>query len=148
MDAIRGFPKTVTLDLPGIGHILFCHATPRDENEIFTVRTTEAKLAPAFEGVEADLVVCGHTHMQFDKHWGPHRVVNAGSVGSPFGQPGAYWLLLDGEVKLRKTTYNLEGSAARVRSTSYPLAAEFAESSILSCRSEDEMLELFSSLGL
>ena len=42
----------------------------------------------------APLVVCGHTHMQFDRKVGATRVVNAGSVGMPFGEPGAYWLLL------------------------------------------------------
>ena len=32
--------------------------------------------------------------MQFDRMVGKTRVLNAGSVGMPFGEPGAYWLLL------------------------------------------------------
>jgi predicted phosphodiesterase len=43
-----------------------------------------------FEHVRAHVVVCGHTHMQFDRWVGDARVVNAGSVGMPFGEPGAY----------------------------------------------------------
>jgi len=35
--------------------------------------------------VAADVVVCGHTHMQLDRRVGGVRVVNAGSVGMPFG---------------------------------------------------------------
>jgi predicted phosphodiesterase len=64
-----------------LGEVLFCHATPRDENESFTRLTPESGLLPIFEGLNASVVVCGHTHMQFDRMIGSTRVVNAGSVG-------------------------------------------------------------------
>jgi predicted phosphodiesterase len=60
-------PMTVTLTVAGIGDVLFCHATPRSDDELFTVQSTDEQLAPMFDGVTAPLVVCGHTHMQFDR---------------------------------------------------------------------------------
>src|ERR1700730_1351231 len=50
----------------------------------------------------SDLAVCGHTHMQFDRRIGDVRVVNAGSVGMPYAEPGAYRLLLGPGVEFRR----------------------------------------------
>ena len=95
-------------------------------------------------GIDANLVICGHTHMQFDRTVGKTRVVNAGSVGMPFGEPGAYWLLLENDVELRYTHYDLEEAARVVCETTYPQAQEFAQRNILNPPSEAEMLEAFS----
>jgi diadenosine tetraphosphatase ApaH/serine/threonine PP2A family protein phosphatase len=140
---LAGWPATLRVEIPGLGETLFCHATPRSDTEIFTRLTPEDRLAPVFAGVDAPLVVCGHTHMQFDRKVGAIRVVNAGSVGMPFGRPGADWLLLGPGVELRHTTYDLLRAAGRIRATSYPEAREFADRDILSPRSESETLELF-----
>ena len=78
----------------GLGEVLFCHATPRDDNEIFTRLTPADRLRPLLADVDATVVVCGHTHMPFDRMVGNTRMVNAGSVGMPFGDAGADWLLL------------------------------------------------------
>ena len=83
-------------------------------------------LAQFFKGLGADVVVCGHTHMQFDRMIGQTRVVNAGSVGMPFGAPGADWLLLGPGIELRHTNYDLAKAAQRIRATDYPEAEEFA----------------------
>ena len=96
-EVLASWPLTTTLSIDGLGTVLFCHATPRNEIEIFTRLTPEERLLPVFAGVDASLVVCGHTHMQFDRMVGPLRVVNAGSVGMPFGTTGADWLLLGPE---------------------------------------------------
>jgi diadenosine tetraphosphatase ApaH/serine/threonine PP2A family protein phosphatase len=131
-----------------LGEVLFCHATPRNDTEIFTRSTGEDRLAPVFAGVDAAVVVCGHTHMQFDRAVGALRVVNAGSVGMPFAAPGAYWLLLGPEVELRHTPYDLEAAARRIRGTSYPQAEDFAARNVLRPPSADEMLERFSAAEL
>jgi diadenosine tetraphosphatase ApaH/serine/threonine PP2A family protein phosphatase len=89
--------------IPELGEVLFCHATPRNENECFTRLTPEHRLRSVFEALNVPVVVCGHTHMQFDQMIGRTRVVNAGSVGMPFGEPGADWLLLGPDVELRHT---------------------------------------------
>jgi predicted phosphodiesterase len=138
------WPPTLRLTIAGLGDVLFCHATPRNDTEIFTRLTPDARIAAAFAGVDAPLVICGHTHMQFDRMVGWIRVVNAGSVGMPFGEPGAYWLLLGPDVQFRHTTYDLAAAADRIRGTSYPQAAEFATRDILKPRSEREMLDAFS----
>ncbi|HEX5424492.1 MAG TPA: metallophosphoesterase family protein [Candidatus Acidoferrales bacterium] len=140
---MSGWPKTASVDAAGIGEVLFCHATPRDENEIFTRITPEEQLAPLFGDTAARLVVCGHTHMQFDRMVGSTRVVNAGSVGMPFGEPGAYWLLLGQDVQLRRTAYDLDRAAERIRATSYPGAAEFAANNVLHPPSDQQMLDIF-----
>ena len=93
---VAGWPATVRLTLGGLGGVLFCHATPGSDTEVFTRLTAEARLQRLFGGVDAAVVVCGHTHMAFDRSVAGVRIVNAGSVGMPYGQPGAHWLLLDG----------------------------------------------------
>jgi putative phosphoesterase len=89
-----------------IGRVLFCHATPRNDVDIFTERTPEERIAPLFAGVDADVVVCGHTHMQFDRTIAGKRVLNSGSVGMPYeDEPGAYWTL---DLEHRRTEYQLD----------------------------------------
>jgi len=99
---LRSLPLAETID-----RVLFCHATPRDDEEIFTRVSPEESWREALDGVDADIVVCGHTHIQFDRPIGDIRVVNAGSVGMPYErEAGAYWALLDGnDVELRRTEY-------------------------------------------
>ena len=94
------------------GDVLFCHATPRNDVDVFTERTPEERIAFLFEDVDAGTIVCGHTHMQFDRRIGGKRVVNSGSVGSPYEDaPGAYWML---DLEHRRTDY--EGAPAPVLS--------------------------------
>jgi len=137
------WPKTLTLAVPGVGDVLFCHGTHRDENEIFTRRTSEDRLLPVFGALGAQVVICGHTHMQFDRMIGKTRVINAGSVGMPFGEPGAYWLLLGSELQHRRTPYDLAKAADRIRATNYPGAEEFAARYVLAPPSEESMLDLY-----
>jgi predicted phosphodiesterase len=134
-------PKTRRMEIEGVGEVLFCHATPRSDTEVFTRLTPEDRLLPIFAGINVPLVVCGHTHMQFDRTIGKVRVVNAGSVGMPFGQPGAWWLLLGPHVQLRHTPYDLTKAAARIRETNYPQAQDFAAHNVLQPPSEEETLE-------
>jgi putative phosphoesterase len=140
---LASWPQTLRVDIRGLGEVLFCHATPRNDNEIFTRLTSEDRLLPVFEGLNVPVVVCGHTHMQFDRTIGGIRVVNAGSVGMPFGDPGAYWLLLGPDVQLRKTPYDLAKAAERIRETTYPQAHDFAARNVLQPPSERETLEAF-----
>lgn len=145
---LADWPATLRLTIDGVGDVLFCHATPRDDNEIFTKQTPEERLAPVFAGLDVALVVCGHTHMQFDRMVGSIRVVNAGSVGSSFAGPGAYWLLLGPTVELRQTPYDLERAAERIRASPYPLAQEFAEENVLHPPSAQETLQKLSGAEL
>ncbi len=142
-ELLASWAKTLRVEVDGLGEVLFCHATPRDDNEIFTRLTPEERLLPIFENPGVSLVVCGHTHMQFDRMIGSIRVVNAGSVGMPFGEPGADWLLLDADVQLRHTPYDLTKAAGRIRETNYPQAQDFATHYILQPPAAEKMLEAF-----
>src|SRR5213079_681689 len=145
---LASWPKTLQLEIDGLGQVLFCHSTPRSETEVFTPLTSEDRLLPIFQGLNAPVVVCGHTHMQFDRMIGRTRVVNAGSVGMPFGEPGAYWLLLGPDVLLRHTRYDVAKAAKRIRVTNYPEAQDFASHNVLQPPSEKEMLEVFAKAEL
>jgi putative phosphoesterase len=104
-----------------IGDVLYCHASPRNDVDIFTERTPEERIAPLFEGLDAPTVVCGHTHTQYERTVAGVRVVNAGSVGMPYEEePGAYWLL---DLLHRRTAY--EG--AELKATREEAVAEFTE---------------------
>lgn len=142
---VASWPKTVTLHIPPLGTVLFCHATPRNDDEIFNVRTDEARLLPVFEVSKADVVVCGHTHMQFDRMIGKTRVVNAGSIGMPFGPPGAEWLLLGPGVELRHANYDRNDARRRISGTGFPNASEF---DMLNPPAAEKMLELYSKAEL
>ena len=140
---LASWPLTLRLPVRGLGDVLFCHATPRNDMEIFTRLTSEDRLLPIFGTLDVPLSVCGHTHMQFDRTVGLVRVVNAGSVGMPFGEPGAYWLLLGPGVELRRTSYDLAAAAARIRATAYPKADEFAARNVMEPPSDRDMLDAF-----
>ena len=140
---ISSWPATISVPISDSTDVLLCHATPRNDVEVFTKLTPEEVLQPVFEFTRESVVVCGHTHMQFDRVIGQHRVVNAGSVGMPFGEPGAYWLLIDSELSHRKTEYDMHAAAERVQRTNYPLAKDFAERNIQNPPTEADVLELF-----
>jgi predicted phosphodiesterase len=127
-----------------LGGILFCHATPRNDTEIFTRLTSADRLVPIFEGIAESLVVCGHTHMQFDRHVAGLRVVNAGSVGMPFGEPGANWLVLGPDVEFRHTSYDRVRAADHIMKTAYPQAAEFAARNVVDPPSVASILQIYS----
>ena len=146
--AMAQWQAQLEIEVESLGKVLFCHATPRNDTEIFTRNTSEARLLPAFAGVRADIVVCGHTHMQLDRAVGSARVVNAGSVGMPFGEPGAYWLELGPELRLRRTHYDLAAAAERIRATAYPHADQFAQRNVLQPPSEQQILDAYANAEL
>jgi putative phosphoesterase len=130
VEFLYGLPERVELDLPGLGHVLFCHATPQNDLDMVTPLTPDERLRRILEGVGADVVVAGHTHVRDDRSVGDVRWVNAGSVGMPYeDEPGAYWALLGPDVELRRTAYD----ATRLGGYEYPQAsrreaAEYFES--------------------
>ena len=46
VDFLYGLPERVELDLPGLGHVLFCHATPQNDVDMVTPLTPDARLRP------------------------------------------------------------------------------------------------------
>ncbi len=119
---VARWPMTIELDVDGLGRVLFCHATSRSDDEIVTRLTPDEAVAEAIAGAVADVVVCGHTHVQVDRAIpGVPRLVNAGSVGLPCeGKPGAFWALLGGGVQLRTTLYPVDSALGRLADTGFP----------------------------
>ena len=145
---MSSWPLMQTIERDAGGDVCFCHATSRNDFEIFTSQTPDEIVRPMFAGIKTPLMVCGHTHMQFDRRLDQLRLLNAGSVGMPFAEPGAYWLLLGPEPELKRTAYDLDAAAARIRATSYPQAEEFAATNVLQPPSSEAMLAMFTSASL
>ena len=100
-----------TIELDGSRRVVFCHGSPRSDDEILTRITPDEVVDEACGG--AQIVVCGHTHVQYDRSRRRSRVVNAGSVGMPYeGRTGAYWALLGPDVELVSTDYDVEAAVA------------------------------------
>ncbi len=121
--AVATWPLTIDMEIDGLGRVLFCHAIPKSDEPIFTRITPEREVIELFGSIEADVVVCGHTHVQFDRRLeNGVRIVNAGSVGMPYqGRRGAFWALLGPDVALRHTEYDVEAGLASVRAAGAPL---------------------------
>jgi predicted phosphodiesterase len=146
---LRGLPHPLSLEVEGLGEVLFCHGSPRSDEEILTAITPPKRLDPIFDGVTQDVVVCGHTHAQFDRLVGDRRLVNAGSVGMAYeGEPGiAAWALLGPTVALRRTPYDVEATVALVRETGFPDAEELVSEVLLHPPSAEEVTAHFESLA-
>jgi putative phosphoesterase len=115
------FEETVTVDVLGLGRVLFCHGSPRRDDEIVTSVTSEQRLAGIVADVDAPVVVCGHTHRQFVHELPGITVVNAGSVGLPYeGDAAAFWLLLSSRIALRRSGYDVQDALARFRAAGFP----------------------------
>ena len=109
----------LTLELDGV---LFCHASPRRDDEMLTRLSATERWEDALAGAGAALVVGGHTHQQDDRRVAGVRFVNAGSVGLPYeGDGAARWLwIADGEPELRRTAYDAAGAGRRMLAAGWP----------------------------
>jgi diadenosine tetraphosphatase ApaH/serine/threonine PP2A family protein phosphatase len=146
---LGNLPLALSLDVDGLGGTCFCHATPRDDEEIFTERDPDDVVAGMLAGTEEATVVCGHTHMQVDRRVGRWRIVNAGSVGMPYEHdPGARWALLGPDVELRRTEYDREDAARRLRETAGGRSEESSViETILRPPPREEVLDFFQQLA-
>ena len=144
---LEGLPHPVTLELAGFGPVLFCHGSPRDDDEVVLVDTRSERWAEAFAGLpdEVQTVVCGHTHMPFVRLVDRRLVINPGSVGMPYGRSGGNWALLDdGAVSLHRTLVDVEDAIEQVvAGSTYPERRAWAEYFIRATASDTEALAVF-----
>lgn len=145
LDALSRLPQTARVSVDGLGDVLVCHGSPRSDTEIVTLVTPDERLAAILEGVEEPLVLAGHTHSRLDRRVGGTRFVNPGSVGMPYEREhGAYWALVGADgVDFRRTAYDVEAAAARIRASGMPGADEFAREYVLTLHSPDETAPYF-----
>lgn len=145
---LADLPHPLVLDVAGFGPVLFCHGSPRDDDEVVLVDTRMQRWKEVLSAVgeEISTVCCGHTHMPFTRlAWG-RLVVNPGSVGMPYGRRGAHWALLDrdGGVQLRRTEFDYAAACASIAGgSSYPDAGEWADYFVQGRASDDEVLQAF-----
>jgi predicted phosphodiesterase len=136
-----------TLDVEGFGPTVFCHGTPRDDEEVVLVDSSLDRWAEVFGRLDdaVQTVVCGHTHMPFQRLVDRRLVVNPGSVGMPYGRPGPHWALLrDGSVQLRHTRVNLDATADQiVEASSYPNIREWVDFFVRRAASDVEAITVF-----
>lgn len=146
--AVSGWPLTVDLVVEGLGRAFVCHSTPTSDEYIYTQMTPDDDLARLFATVDADVVVCGHTHIQYDRTLSNGlRIVNPGSVGMPYeGKRGAFWALIGPDVRLRRTEYDVEAAAAAMRATGAPEVEEQLIRYLLEPPDPTETTEYFESL--
>jgi putative phosphoesterase len=141
VELLAGLPTTVT-----IGDTLFCHATPRDDEEMVLVDSPISRWADVLSGVPKEIrtIVCGHTHMPFARQVDRRLVVNAGSVGMPYGAPGASWALLTSSgVQLRRTALHSTAADQLAEHSSYPGIESWLDEYVRSNYSDTEALEAF-----
>jgi predicted phosphodiesterase len=129
---LRSRPATFAAD-----GILFCHGSPQRDTDEITVATPRERIAAWCAGVKQTTVVCGHTHSQFDRQVERWHIVNPGSVGHPFGNPGAYWAMLDPDVEFRFTPYDVQNTAERILATGYPNGERMAAQIVSRSTAED-----------
>ena len=147
-DFLATFDEHAEFDILGLGTTLFCHGSPRSDEEIITSVTPESRLRTLLNDVAQEAVVCGHTHMQFDRNVIGKHLINAGSVGMPYeGQPGAYWVLLGPGVTFQRTTYDLDRAAEQIRATNYPGAEEFVRENVLASPTTSEVTAIFEKMA-
>jgi predicted phosphodiesterase len=144
-DALAAFEPVVRLDVTGLGATLFCHGSPRSDTEMITALTGEERLAPMLADVAEAVVVCGHTHRQFDLAAHGRRVLNAGSVGMPYeGEAAAFWLMLGTDAQLRRTDYDVPAALARLRASGFPDVDEaMLRDSLITPADPDEVAAFF-----
>ena len=143
-DMLAALSVHLTFRIEDLGEIFFCHATPDSDERLFTSLTPEKHLNNLFADIKQRTVVCGHTHIQFDRQVGELKIINAGSVGMPFAdQPGAYWLLLGPEgYEFRCTKYDVLAATQELTTHGNVFAREFVENHVFKTPAAAVMAEM------
>jgi predicted phosphodiesterase len=144
-DFLASLGPPFVLDIDELGETLFCHGSPRSDTERITTATPDARLQRILEGVGESVIVCGHTHRQFDRRIDGWRVVNAGAVGLPYeGRAAAFWALLGPQVELRWTDYEVDQAREIFRAAGMPDYVELEmRLSLFDPADPDEVAEYF-----
>lgn len=139
------------LDVDGLGPVVFCHGSPRRDDEIVLVDSPLSRWQAAFSSLPAhhQTVVCGHTHMPFARLVDRRLVVNSGSIGMPYGRAGGSWALLhEGGVSLRHAVVDVDAAvAAVVAGSSCPLRQAWADEYLRATNSDADAIAAFTQPG-
>jgi predicted phosphodiesterase len=120
-------PLQIEADVPGYGGVLAVHAAPGDDEARLFPTTPDEDVRPYLEGVDARMVLGGHTHYPNDRTVDGIRLVNDGSAGLPFdGDNRPSYLLLDFEdgncrATFRRVAYDVEVVVAELERVAHPM---------------------------
>jgi len=123
---LRDLPPRLEMDVPGYGHVIAVHATPADDETNLYPDTPDDEIRPHLAGLDARLLLYGHTHRPVDRTVGSVRLVNPGSVGLPLdGDPRPAYARLDFagdrcEVTIRRVEYDLGAVVAELERVGHP----------------------------
>jgi predicted phosphodiesterase len=78
-------PKTSRIAIETGGEILLVHGSPLDPSEPISHDMTDEEMSALIADDPADIVICGASHVPFDRTIGDTRIVNVGSVGEAPG---------------------------------------------------------------
>lgn len=129
---LRDLPGHLALDFPGYGRIMGVHATPGSDETALVPDSPDDEIRPHLAGVDARLLLFGHTHRPTDRRLDGLRLVNPGSVGLPRdgNSDPAYALLevvLDRcQVRFRRVPYDLEATVDQMEALDFPAWRELA----------------------
>lgn len=137
---LRSLPPRLDYAFEGV-RLACVHGSPRSFDEQILPQTDDATLGQMLAGERCDVLACGHTHVQLERHVGTRLVVNVGSVGMPFAapllepgvpsiHPWAEFAVLTLErgiasVELLRVDYDVEEFFRRVRASTMPNPANF-----------------------
>ena len=140
-------PHPIVFEIEGFADVLFCHGSPRDENEIVLVDTGLERWAEVLHEVPSPVttIVCGHTHMPFMRIAHGRTIVNPGSVGMPYGQSGAHWALLrEGRVHMCRSLFLTDAVIASIAQDSgYPKILQWIEDYVNYIPGDAEVFAVF-----
>jgi diadenosine tetraphosphatase ApaH/serine/threonine PP2A family protein phosphatase len=128
---LRQLPAQIPLQLAEL-RVRLVHGSPRKINEYLFADRPDATLERLLDMAEAEVLVCGHTHIPYHRILPSGRhVVNAGSVGKPKdGNPLACYVVLEANdsdlaVTFRRVAYDVEHAAQAIEASDMP--HEYAE---------------------
>lgn len=95
LERLRRLPTHVRLPLEDGGELLLVHGSPSDPGEAMSHDLDDEELSALVGDDPADVIVCGMSHLPFDRTVGDIRIINVGSVGEAPGEPAvahATWI--------------------------------------------------------
>ncbi|HSE65826.1 MAG TPA: metallophosphoesterase family protein, partial [Gemmatimonadales bacterium] len=124
-------PSSAFVERDGL-RIMLVHASPRDP--LYGYRDpTVAAWTDELSEVDADLVLVGHTHVQFELNLEARHLVNPGSVGQPKGGDprAAYAMFEAGTLRFGRAAYPIERTISGLIAAGVAPAAVTALSQLL-----------------
>ncbi|MFH1821308.1 MAG: metallophosphoesterase family protein [Methanobacteriota archaeon] len=122
---LASLPTHLKLKLGG-QELYFVHGSPRDPlNEYIFPDFSNRDMAKVTKGVEADIIVLGHTHIPMKYTILGKNIINPGGVGQPRDRdPRASYAVVNFdkgvEIRFWRVEYDIEATAEKIKSSNLP----------------------------